>query len=112
MDDDEPVRKLIAKMLETFGYTAVCQENGRDTLDCFIEEPKNGRPFVAMILDLTIPGGMGKRSGGEDQGPGQDAAAVRVQRVRGRPDRRPPAGLRVQCEHLKARHPWMGRRKS
>jgi PAS domain S-box-containing protein len=59
MDDDEPVRKLIAKMLGSFGYTVVSQENGRDTLDCFIEETKNGRPFVAMILDLTIPGGMG-----------------------------------------------------
>jgi CheY-like chemotaxis protein len=59
MDDDEPVRRLIAKMLGSFGYTVVSKENGRDTLDCFIEETKNGRPFVAMILDLTIPGGMG-----------------------------------------------------
>jgi two-component system, cell cycle sensor histidine kinase and response regulator CckA len=59
MDDDEPVRRLIARMLHSFGYTVVCRENGTDTLETFVEETKNNRPFVAMILDLTIPGGMG-----------------------------------------------------
>jgi CheY-like chemotaxis protein len=59
MDDDESVRRLMARMLHSFGYTAVCRENGTDALETFVEEMKKDRPFVAMILDLTIPGGMG-----------------------------------------------------
>jgi PAS domain S-box-containing protein len=59
MDDEEPVRRLISKMLESFGYTVVVTENGKDTLEAFTYEKENGREFAAVILDLTIPGGMG-----------------------------------------------------
>jgi PAS domain S-box-containing protein len=59
MDDEEPVRKLVSKMLQSFGYSVVSKENGNDTLDFFIKETKNKNAFAAMILDLTIPGGMG-----------------------------------------------------
>jgi two-component system, cell cycle sensor histidine kinase and response regulator CckA len=43
-------------MLESFGYTVILKENGKDVLDFIKLEKKN---IAAMIFDLTIPGGMG-----------------------------------------------------
>jgi PAS domain S-box-containing protein len=59
MDDEEIFRMYAAKFLTTLGYSVVCTEEGKETLDLFIEETKAGRPFAAIILDLVIPGGTG-----------------------------------------------------
>jgi PAS domain S-box-containing protein len=61
MDDEEVIRDILSGMLKSFGYTVVCTENGRDAADFFSAEIKAGRKIVAMIFDLTIPGGMGGR---------------------------------------------------
>jgi PAS domain S-box-containing protein len=66
MDDEAPVRKLIAKMLESSGYTVTCASNGKETLACFRESVRRGAPFTAVILDLTIPGGMGGKEVAEE----------------------------------------------
>jgi two-component system, cell cycle sensor histidine kinase and response regulator CckA len=59
MDDDDAVRKLVTKMLESFGYSVTGKANGRDAVETFIAEAGKGNRFAAMILDLTIPGGIG-----------------------------------------------------
>jgi ABC-type amino acid transport substrate-binding protein/signal transduction histidine kinase/CheY-like chemotaxis protein len=59
MDDEAPIRKILKKMLESFGYTVVLKENGRDALDYIVAETNAKRSFSGMIFDLTIPGGMG-----------------------------------------------------
>jgi len=59
MDDDEDMRLLAKKSLESFGYTVVLKENGRDALDYFYREHQAHRKLAGMIFDLTIPGGMG-----------------------------------------------------
>jgi CheY-like chemotaxis protein len=59
MDDEEIFRMYGAKFLTTLGYSVVCTEDGKETLNLFIEETKAGRPFAAIILDLIIPGGTG-----------------------------------------------------
>ena len=59
MDDEEPVRRLLSRMLQSFGYSVVGKESGKETTDIFIQERSNNHPFAAVILDLTIPGGMG-----------------------------------------------------
>ena len=46
-------------MLESLGYTVVCRNDGRDAVDFYVSETKAGHKFVAMIFDLTVPGGMG-----------------------------------------------------
>jgi len=66
MDDEEGVRRLISRMLQSFGYSVIGKENGKDTLDFFMEETRNNRSFAAMILDLTIPGGMGGKEVAEE----------------------------------------------
>ena len=58
MDDEAVVRDAFRKILELLGYTVECKNNGRDAVDFFINETAKRR-FVAMIFDLTIPGGMG-----------------------------------------------------
>jgi DNA-binding NtrC family response regulator len=37
----------------------VCVGNGSEAIDKFIKAREKGRPFKAVIMDLTIPGGMG-----------------------------------------------------
>jgi signal transduction histidine kinase/CheY-like chemotaxis protein len=56
MDDEEVMRDVIGDMLESFGYSVVLKENGREAVDFFKREREN---VTAMIFDLTIPGGMG-----------------------------------------------------
>ena len=58
MDDEAVLRDTIRQMLELMGYTVICKHDGKEAVDFFMSEtPK--RPFVAMIFDLTVPGGMG-----------------------------------------------------
>jgi PAS domain S-box-containing protein len=59
MDDEEVIRETIGTMLEDFGYTVECKKEGEEALVYFIEETEAKRPIKALILDLTIPGGMG-----------------------------------------------------
>ena len=58
--DDDPDLCMIAKgMLEMVGYTADTAENAADTLTLYRQHLAIGRPYAAVILDLTIPGGPG-----------------------------------------------------
>lgn len=59
MDDEEMVREVIAGILEARGYQVECRENGESTLRRYQEELHQGQPFSAVIMDLTLPGGMG-----------------------------------------------------
>ena len=59
MDDEEVVRDLISVMLHYHGYDTVLAADGREALRIFDEQAANGTPFSAVILDLTIRGGMG-----------------------------------------------------
>jgi CheY-like chemotaxis protein len=59
MDDEEPVREALQAMLDELGYTAECAENGAEAVDLYRKRKEEGTPFAAVILDLTIPGGVG-----------------------------------------------------
>ncbi len=59
MDDEEVMREVIGDILESLGYSAVYKTNGKDTIDFLSAEIKADRKITAMVLDLTIPGGMG-----------------------------------------------------
>jgi CheY-like chemotaxis protein len=59
VDDEEVVRNTVRRMVESLGYTVVCRKDGKEAIDFYIRETKAGRRFVAMILDLTVRGGMG-----------------------------------------------------
>ncbi|MCK9419231.1 MAG: ATP-binding protein [Nitrospirae bacterium] len=59
MDDDEIVRNVAGSILDTIGYRAVFALNGAEAISLYEEARKSGQPFDAVIMDLTIPGGMG-----------------------------------------------------
>jgi PAS domain S-box-containing protein len=59
MDDEEPVREALQAMLDVLGYTAECAQNGAEAVDLFRKRKEEGTPFSAVILDLTVPGGVG-----------------------------------------------------
>ncbi len=59
MDDEPMVGEVAQQMLESLGYEAVIATSGTEAIDMFREAEQRGNPFVAVILDLTVPGGMG-----------------------------------------------------
>jgi PAS domain S-box-containing protein len=61
MDDEEMIRDLAAAMLEELGYRVTTCANGAEAVDLYRAAFETGVPFSAVIMDLTIPGGMGGR---------------------------------------------------
>jgi CheY-like chemotaxis protein len=59
MDDEEPVRKVGARMLQHLGYEVELAMDGDEALRTYAAERERGRRFDAVIMDLTVPGGMG-----------------------------------------------------
>ena len=61
MDDDAAVAEVSQMMLDALGYSADIAETGSDAIGRFQHAEDTGIPFDIVILDLTIPGGMGGR---------------------------------------------------
>jgi PAS domain S-box-containing protein len=59
MDDVEAIRDVATNMLESLGYTTADARDGMEALELYGEAMKTGKPFDAVIMDLTVPGGMG-----------------------------------------------------
>ncbi|HNW34903.1 MAG TPA: ATP-binding protein, partial [Candidatus Ozemobacteraceae bacterium] len=59
MDDEKSVRDILTAFLQHLGYQVVAMADGRSALSYFLSEHQAGRPFAGLILDLTIPGGLG-----------------------------------------------------
>jgi len=61
MDDDEDVLNVAVNMLNLMGYKTETARDGAEALTKYREALQAGRPFDGVLLDLTIPGGMGGR---------------------------------------------------
>jgi len=59
MDDVEAIRDVATSMLQSLGYTTADASDGVEALGLYREAMGTGTPFDAVILDLTVPGGMG-----------------------------------------------------
>ena len=60
--DDEPlVRKILTRMLSQWGFDVEDAADGQVAVERYLERQREGRPFDLLIMDLTIPGGMGGR---------------------------------------------------
>ncbi len=59
MDDEALIRNMISAMLSRMDYEAVLVEDGVKAVEVYRQATAQGRPFDAVILDLTVPGGMG-----------------------------------------------------
>jgi PAS domain S-box-containing protein len=61
MDDEELVREVVGAMLIALGHEVAYASDGAQALRSYAESRTLGRPFDVVIMDLTIPGGMGGR---------------------------------------------------
>lgn len=59
MDDEALIRELASRVLEKLGYEAVTCADGEDAVRLFRAAHACGVPFRGVLLDLTVPGGMG-----------------------------------------------------
>jgi PAS domain S-box-containing protein len=61
MDDDRKIRSIVERFLKSIGYEAVSASNGSEAIQRYRAEREAGAPFDAVIMDLTVQGGMGGR---------------------------------------------------
>lgn len=61
MDDEEDMRSTTGDMLTRLGYSVDFAGEGDEAIAKYRGAREGGRPFDAVIMDLTIPGGMGGR---------------------------------------------------
>ncbi len=61
VDDEEAIRALVEFTLNRLGYEVTQAESAQEGVDLYREYLERGERFDAVILDLTLPGGMGGR---------------------------------------------------
>jgi PAS domain S-box-containing protein len=59
LDDEPSIREFVGKMLTRFGYEVECVQEGIEAIECYRKAQEAGRPFDVVVLDLTVPGGVG-----------------------------------------------------
>src|SRR5262249_7598998 len=59
MDDEGLIRKILARTLERSGYQVECAADGAEAIAMYESAKASGQGFAAVVLDLTVPGGMG-----------------------------------------------------
>ena len=59
MDDDQDVRRAEVLMLERLGFEVTEAADGLEAVEKYRRALGEGWAFDAVILDMTVPGGMG-----------------------------------------------------
>jgi CheY-like chemotaxis protein len=61
MDDTETVRSAVSEVLKLLGYEVECAVEGKELLEKYRRARDEGKPFDAVVVDLTVERGMGGR---------------------------------------------------
>ena len=61
MDDEETIHRTVGRMLEALGYEVALSSDGEEALQAYRAAMEAGDRYDLVIMDLTIPGGMGGR---------------------------------------------------
>ncbi len=61
MEDEPMVREVAQEMLSLMGYEVDSVRDGTEAIDAYRSAMNEGRPFAAVIMNLTVPGGMGAK---------------------------------------------------
>ncbi len=59
MDDQEVILTMAVRMLESMGYETTFATDGSQAIEIYRKAYLEKQPFDLVILDLTVPGGMG-----------------------------------------------------
>jgi len=61
VDDEETVRDVAGEMLKLLGCEVVLAAEGAEGVETYLDAKRTGSGFDLVIMDLTLPGGMGGR---------------------------------------------------
>lgn len=61
MDDDETVQDVAGEMLRHLGYEVDVAADGLEAIKTYLEARRLKKPYGAILMDLTVRGGMGGR---------------------------------------------------
>ena len=64
MDDDDQLREAVGRALGHLGYDMGYARSGEEALELYAGNRERGKPFDVVVLDLTVPGGMGGKEAG------------------------------------------------
>ncbi|MFH1217749.1 MAG: PAS domain S-box protein [Pseudomonadota bacterium] len=59
MDDDKMIQEVAEHILRSLGFDVEKADDGETAIALYVQARDEGRPFDVVIMDLTIPGGMG-----------------------------------------------------
>lgn len=59
MNDEEMIRNVTEVQLKNIGHKAILVQDGAEAIRQYQECRTTGKPVDLVIMDLTIPGGMG-----------------------------------------------------
>ncbi len=59
MDDDKVIRDVVSSMLRKLGFSTSTAADGEEAITLYGTGLESGEPFDAVIMDLTVPGGLG-----------------------------------------------------
>jgi CheY-like chemotaxis protein len=59
MDDEAIILDMVSDLLGHLGYESVVVTDGEKAIEAYVTALKEDRPFRCVVMDLTIPGGLG-----------------------------------------------------
>ncbi|MCK5684966.1 cache domain-containing protein [bacterium] len=59
MDDEKIICEVVSQMIETIGHSVEVAFNGKKAIEMYKDSMDKNRSFDVVIMDLTIPGGIG-----------------------------------------------------
>jgi signal transduction histidine kinase/ActR/RegA family two-component response regulator len=59
MEDEMMIAESVSAGLEVFGFETEIAIEGNEAIDLYLNAKESGTPFDAVVLDLTVKGGMG-----------------------------------------------------
>jgi CheY-like chemotaxis protein len=59
MDDEEPIRDMANALLKRLGFEVTSVADGNEAMRAYSQGMREGRRYDLVIMDLTVPGGMG-----------------------------------------------------
>jgi PAS domain S-box-containing protein len=66
MDDEQVIRETLMSMLKELSFNVEACSEGQEALNLYRQAAQQGQPFDLVILDLTIPGGVGGKETTQD----------------------------------------------
>jgi len=65
MDDMEAMMLVAGEILKVLGYEVDFASDGQEAIDAYKAAKESGKPYDAVVFDLTVPGGMGGEEASE-----------------------------------------------